>query len=147
MATRHQVRIHSAQQARIILSDLAHELGTVNEIFTHSLVAAVLKALRRHLTPSCSALLRSRLPPYLLKLYADGWKPLLVKTEPSTQLSKEVFLREVYATAGTKTPRGMDLEELVKGTLKYVTSFLRVSDSRKIRESLPEAIQVLWPAW
>lgn len=133
----------SIQFERILLNDLMNELGTVDEFLANALLRSALLALKRSLNRERCLILIQHLPPYLKDLYSEGWKPVLVAGEPKGG----DILREIHERLATDLPRRKNSRDLLSSTFKFLSSFLSVPDSRKIREGLPETLRELWPAW
>lgn len=145
MAPRNRKKNRALQQERMVLGDLMNELGTADEFLAQALLKSTLKALRKSLDRPHSLLFRDHLPSYLQDIYSEAWKPILVTREIKPR--KDDFLMDIEMEVKERIPKRTNARDLVKGTLKYLASFVNVPDSRKIREGLPEEMKVLWPAW
>lgn len=138
-------KVRVSQQARIFMGDLMRELGTLDQHKAVEVLRVVLHSLREILSATQSARLSVHWPDFLQDLYYKGWNPPASRVP--ARPSKEELVAKVYEAAKRYVATPREAEALTKSSLKFLSSFLSVAESREIRGALPESARDLWPAW
>lgn len=129
----------SLQATNTWLNDIMEEHGPDRQRAWH-ILGAVLRATRDRLPPDLAAHLSAQLPLLVRGAYYDQFDPSHM---PEKFRSRDAFLHHVQDGLGGI--RAVNPEEAARSVFAVLSHYLDPGQVRKVRQSLPEDIRVLWP--
>jgi len=100
---------------------------------------AVLQTLRDRLTIELSAHLSSQLPMLIRGLFFEGWAPAKVPIKMNQAEFLEAISEKIVSD------RFIDPARITRDVLATLSQFIAPGEVQKIKHSLPQDLQELWP--
>lgn len=122
------------QKTNEILNAIEERFGWTNRHKAYLALRSVLQTLRDRLPVDDAAALAAQLPMLVRGFYYEGWKPAKVPLK----MTKEEFVGEVERVLDP--PFEQQTEEIIKGVLAVLESYVDPAEIRKIKKLLPEDI-------
>jgi uncharacterized protein (DUF2267 family) len=121
------------------LDQILRDLGCDRKLAWRAL-GAVLHALRDRVPLGLAIHFGAQLPLLVRGLYYDQWHP---SEEPSRFRSADEFL--AYVQKGLTGIHPVNPEAAAQAVLRVINHYVDPNEAEKVRNSLPERIQALWP--
>jgi len=131
---------HAVQITHVWINDLDQRVGWDNKPRTYRLLKAVLHALRDWLQINESAHLAAQLPELLRGAYYEQWRPAAT---PVKKRSKADFIARVADSF--KTDPMENPAQAILAVFELLSEKITRGEIKKVRHSLPQELQNLWP--
>jgi uncharacterized protein (DUF2267 family) len=116
------------------------ELPCADKHLAYRLLAAVLHAVRDHLTVEAAAALGAQLPLLIRGVYYEGWHP---HGKPLKARKKEELLDAIDTELGFMMAE--NTEKVAATVFSVLQKHLSAGEIKNVKNALPHEIRSLWP--